>query len=239
MQLANFRTAPPTPPPPAGNVSHDITDWGMDGNDQWSDCGGAMADHYIVAKTGNVALIDKLGGIGTLPMYWKYGLAQGETGTPPAQPDQPDQGVDNPTWFTFLMDMGVIDAWCELPLNDPVEIHAAMLNFSGVCVQVTLTDDANDLFNQHLPWTLANGETPDPNEGHDILLVEYGPQGYCFVTWGALQWATIPWDNSCITGVYVFVSKEDAARNGVDINALIATIRQFNGTVATIPGGTP
>jgi hypothetical protein len=107
-----------------------------------------------------------------------------------------------------------------------------MLNFSGVCVAVELTDDAEQLFNLHEPWTTAQGESPDPQEGHDILLVKYDPTSDTFVTWGGLQGATIPWDSGCITNVYVFVSKEDAQRNGVDIDQLVQACRQFGGTVA-------
>jgi len=34
---------------------------------------------------------------GTMGTYFAYGVAQGEVGTPPAPPDEPDNGVDNAT----------------------------------------------------------------------------------------------------------------------------------------------
>jgi hypothetical protein len=189
-----------------------------------------MSDHYMVAKTGDTSLINQLGGVGPVQLYFQYGIAQGESGT------QPDQGVDNPTWFTYLMNKGIIDAWAELPLTVD-EIHAAMNNFSGVCIAVDLPSDAEQEFNNGQPWSLAGGESPDPNEGHDILLVKYDENGYTFVTWGALEPATAQWDASCIQNAYVFVSKEDAQNNGVNLQSLIAAIQQLGGTVA--PGGQP
>lgn len=223
MMLSNFRAQPPTPPPPTGDVSHGITSWGMDGNDKYGCCGPAATDHYQVAKSGQTSQINTLGGVGPVALYFQYGTAQGEPGP------NPDQGVDNPTWLTFLFNKGVIEAWAQVP-SDPNEIHSAMLNFSGVLIGVDLTDDAEQLFNNHQPWTLSGGESPDPNEGHDILLVTYDDQGDdTFVTWGALQKSTVQWDAGCIQGAYVIVTSDDATRNGVDLVALKAQCASLGG----------
>ena len=47
-----------------------------------------------------------------------------------------------------------------------------MAAFHGVYVGVNLTDDADQLFGQEQPWTTANGEQPDPNDGHCIVKVK-------------------------------------------------------------------
>lgn len=232
LQLSNFRTGTPVPPP-SGDVTYGITDWGMDHNDQWSCCGPAATDHYQVAKAGDVSLIDHLGGSGVLPLYFEYGIAQGEPGP------YPDQGVDNGTWLKFLFDKGIIEAFAELDPNNADEVHQGMLDFGGVLTSVSLTADAEQLFGAHQPWTVASGEMPDPSMGHDILLAKYGPEGDTFVTWGALQLATVAWDSACITGAWVIVTSEDAARTGVDIAALKAKITALGGSVASAPAPTP
>lgn len=226
LRLSNFKTTAPTPPP-TGDVTSGITAWGMDGNDQYGCCGPAATDHYQVAKLGDTSLIGKLGGVGPVPLYFEYGIAQGEPGP------QPDQGVDNDLWLQFLFNKGIIEAFAELDFTNVDEVHQAMLDYRGVLISVELTDDAEQLFNSKQPWTLANGESPDPNEGHDILLVKYGPEGDTFVTWGALQLSTIPWDNSCITSAWVIITSEDAERTGVDIAALQNQIRAWGGKVDT------
>lgn len=230
MQLALFRATAPAKPPAEGDVSHGITDWGMDDNDRLGDCGYAMSDHYVMAKTGDAQLVGTFGG--GVSLYFEYGVAQGETG-PADHPDQPDEGVDPPSWFNFLMDKGLIEAWAEIDAKDADEVHAAMLNFGGVAVAVDLNDSAESEFEAHQPWHLAPGEKADPNEGHFVLGVKYDPETETYVTWGGLQPATLDWDASCIVAVYVFVTKDDAERNGVDINALIAACRQHGGHVAT------
>lgn len=233
LMLARFKDVAAAPPP-EGDVTQGRTDWGIDHNDTFGCCGPAATDHFVMAKIGPSAQPDQLGGRGVLPLYFAYGKSIGEPG------DQPDQGVENATWLKFLFDQGIIEGYAELNKNDPVEIHQAMLDFKGCLVAVSLTDDAEQLFEQHQPWTTAQGEQPDPNMGHDILLVRYGPEGMTFVTWGGLQMSTIPWDHVCILEVWVIMTKEDAARAGVNFTALQNEIRNWGGTqvqpVPSAPG---
>lgn len=224
LYLHHFRTTAPSVPPPSGDVTHGITDWGTDHNDIYSCCGPAATDHYQVAKSGNTLLIDKLGNVGVLPLYFEYGKSQGEPG------GRPDEGVDNASWLKFLFDKGIIEAFGRLNQNDADEVHQAMLDFSGVLIAVSLTDDAEQLFTEHKPWTTAQGEKPDENEGHDILLVKYDENGDTFVTWGGLEASTIGWDHSCIGEAWVIVTSQDATRAGVDIDALKAKCAAFGGT---------
>lgn len=226
LRLSLFRTTAPTAPP-SGDVSRGIEAWGMDGNDQYGDCGPAATDHYQVAKSGEVTQIDKLGGIGPVALYFEYGTSQGEPGP------KPDQGVTNASWLKFLFDKKIIEAYAELDVTNVTEVHQAMIDFSGVLVGVQLNSNAETQFNNHQPWSLANGQQATPNEGHDILLVKYDASGDTFVTWGALQPATVKWDGTCITEAWVVVTSDDAARVGIDITALKQKIAAFGGTVAT------
>lgn len=227
LRLSQFRSTAPAPPP-SGDVTGGLREWGMLGNDQYGCCGPAATMHARMAK----ALVSVQDGTPTFEpgfvvptaeyteaLYFGYGRAMGEPGT------QPDQGVENASWLRWLFGQGLIGWYAELDPTDPDEVHQAMLDCRGVLVAVQLTDDAEQLFGQHQPWTLAQGEQPNPQEGHDILLVRYGPEGDTFVTWGALQEATVPWDASCITDAWCFGTPEDAQRAGYDADAIIAAIR--------------
>lgn len=55
---------------------------------------------------------------------------------------------------------------------NPAEVDSAMAAFHGAYVGVNLTDDADQLFEHQQPWTTANGEQPDPKDGHCIVKVK-------------------------------------------------------------------
>jgi len=198
LHLTNF--APPaSAPPPSGDVTGGITDWGMLGNDKHSDCGAAAFEHGRMAKSGSNVLDDHGTELPadsqeatdhTLQTYYAYGRAMGEPG-----PD-PDQGVDNATWLKYLFDQGMIEGFAELNAKDPNEVHMAMLNFKGVLLGCSLTDQAEQEFNNHQPWTITASERPDPQHGHDIYLVKYDMQAgtETIVTWGADQQCTVAWE---------------------------------------------
>lgn len=231
LLLSKFRTAPAATPPPSGDVTSGITAWGMDGNDEYGDCGPAATDHNQVAKAGNVDEVGKLGGVGPVALYFRYGIAQGEP------PPKPDQGVTNSTWLQWLYEQGVIEGFAELNASDADEVHQAMLDFAGVLVGCTLTDDAETDFEATppIPWNITPQDQPDPNDGHDILLVKYDANGDTFVTWGGLQPATVAWDDGAIDEAWVILTSEDADRAGINLAALQAEIESLGGTESTTP----
>jgi hypothetical protein len=238
LRLSNF-APPPSAPPPQGDVSAAITDWGMLGNDTHSDCGAAAFQHGRMAKSGKNVLADngtlltadsQAATDYTLSSYYAYGRAMGEAGA------EPDQGVQNSTWLKFLFDQRMIEGYAELDATNADEVHMAMLNFGGVLIGCSLTDQALQEFNNHQPWDISATEEPDPNEGHDIYLVKYDTQAgtETVVTWGADQECTIAWQSGEVQAgdleAWVFITAEDAARNGVDLPALQAQIRSLGGT---------
>lgn len=243
LRLTKF--APPaSTPPPSGDVTGGITDWGMLGNDQYGDCGAAAFEHGRMAKSGKNALNDNGTELAadspgatnyTLATYFAYGRAMGEPG------QNPDQGVDNATWLKFLFDQGMIEGYAELDASNADEVHMAMLNFNGVLLGCDLTPEAEQEFAAHQPWTISAHEHPSKKEGHDIYLVKYDTQAgnETIVTWGALQECTLAWE----TGeeqrgdleAWVFISAEDAARNGVNLAALQQAIRDLGGTTTAAP----
>lgn len=232
LALSRFRTSGLPTPPESGDVAMGLASWGMLGNAQFGDCGPAATEHGRMAK----ALVSVTGGVPTYEtgfsvpgaaytegLYFSYGRAQGEPGT------RPDAGVTNATWLRFLYDNGLVDWYGELDTRDPDEIHAVMLACKGVLVAVQLPSDAETQFAAHEPWTL---DSAGIEGGHDVLLVAYTPRGETFVTWGALQDATVDWTAACVTDAWAFGTREDAERAGYTFAAIKAAIDAAGGSVA-------
>jgi hypothetical protein len=96
---------------------------------------------------------------------------------------------------------------------------------------VNLTDDADNLFEQGQPWTTANGEQPDTNNGHCIVKVAAdGSQYDTWVTWGALQRSTRAWTTACLEEAWVIITQEDANATNLNVAALRADIDALHGT---------
>jgi hypothetical protein len=226
LLLSQFRVGA-TAPPANWDGSHGITAFGMDGNDRLSDCGPAATDHGNMAKANNVALLGTLGQpkfAGTIPTYYAYGIAQGEPGP------EPDQGVDNASWLGFLYKNGIIDGYGEVPLT---ELQQYAVDFNGILIACLLSNEAEQEFNNGQPWDDTPNDPPNPNDGHDVLLIKYVESGaIAVVTWGALQQCTPAWVQNNITDAWAILDADDAQRAGIDWSALTAALQAVHGTVA-------
>lgn len=239
LRLSNFKGGvhKVTPPPDSADVSGGLTSWGMLGNDTYGDCGSAGFYHGLMAKAlmANNTATDYLQAAWepgfTVPTdsiveatYFAYGRAQGEPG------EQPDEGVDNATWFAFLKQLGIVELAAQIDPHNRAEFKQAMIDFKGVEIGVALTDDAEQAFETGQPWDVSPSSQPNPQEGHDILVVKYDPQSLTVVTWGGLQECTIAWEDAEIDqymDAWVFFTKEDGARAGVDVDALEAEMNSW------------
>ena len=94
---------------------------------------------------------------------------------------------------------------------------------------VNLTDDAEQLFGVS-PWTVANGEQPDPNDGHCVLRVksDQAARMDTYVTWGALQQATYDWTAACLDEAWLIVTTEEQL--AAFDPSLLADIQALGGT---------
>jgi hypothetical protein len=125
---------------------------------------------------------------------------------------------------------GKIRAFAPVDHTNTVACDAAMEAFHGLYIGVNLTDDADMLFEKGEPWTVANGERPDPNAGHCIVKVKAdGRQFDTWVTWGALQESTREWTAACVDEAWAVVTTEDEAAK-LDMPALLADINALGGT---------
>jgi hypothetical protein len=246
LLLKNFKTAAPTPPS-SGSVAGGVSQWGMLGNDLFENCGPCGVEHLRIAKAlvgVNTDGSPTFRGNFTIPTtknteswYFEYGVAMGEA------PPKPDEGVDNASMLEWLYEVtgGVLPvgddiqewAYAELDVTDLAEIQQSMLDFHGVLMGCCLTDEAEQEFTARQPWQITPSEQPDPQMGHDWVLVEYTPADWTLVTWGALQKALIDFEKGEVSAgdldAWVIITQEDADRAGVDMPALQAAIKAQHG----------
>jgi cell wall-associated NlpC family hydrolase len=261
LLIDRFRATAPGAPPPTGDVSGGITVWGMLCNDRLSCCGFSAIEHYRMAKAAlgggkfQPGFVKPTDGE-TQTLYFAYGIAQGEPGP------EPDEGVTNSTMLAWLFaqtqaaklagDDVEEFAYAEIDVASPGaadRIHSEMLAFHGILVGGLLTDDAEDDFEEGIPWHVTADDQPDPNDGHDWLIVAYDatgtkeidgyPVGDLGVTWGGLQWADIEFDSDAIQEAWVIATREDAERSGADFDAMLAACRALGGVAENPPAPAP
>ena len=182
-----------------------------------------------------------------------YGMAKaacyGETETPEssdalvaeylAYDNGQDIGVNLADVLLAWFKAGKIKAFAPVDHTDPAAVDSAMAEFKGLYVGVGLTSDANELFNQGKPWTVADGQQSEPDQGHCILKVKADGQSLDgYVTWGALQPATREWSAACLEEAWVAIMTEDEAAK-VDMDALLADISALGGTSGPAPAPAP
>jgi len=211
------------------DITGGIIDWGMLGNgpdktckthpNGVGDCTFAGRQHYKMAKAAagdekeEWENSDKL-----VAEYLSYNHGQ-------------DQGANIADLLLSWYQGGKILAFAPVDHTDPAAVDAAMEAFHGAYAGVNLPDDADQLFEQGEPWTTANGERPDPNEGHCIVKVSAdGQRNDTWVTWGALQKSTTGWTRSCLEEAWVIITEEDAKNAKLDLAALKADIDALDGT---------
>jgi hypothetical protein len=194
----------------------------MDGNDTYGDCGPAATDHGNMAKAANPSLLNSLGEpkyAGTVATYLAYTGGQ-------------DTGVDNASWLGWLWKQGIIDGYGEVPLD---QVREYAVQFNGVLLGCLLGDDAESDFENGVPWD--DPPAPDPNDGHDILLIGYKADGTVqYVTWGGLQWVTANWQAKNPTDAWAILDKDDPT---VDWQALETALITVHGVLPPTKPPTP
>lgn len=233
--VADYATQPLPAPVYPVDVSGGITDWEMLGNgpdptctthpDGVGDCTFAGREHYRRAKAAAGEEAEQWETSNELVAeYLRYDDGQ-------------DVGANIADLLLTWYNSQKILAFAPVDHTDPKAVDSAMQAFHGVYVGIDLTDDADQLFENGEAWTTANGEQPDPSEGHCVVKVKAaGGSGLdTWVTWGALQDSTPVWTSECLGEAWVIITEEDADAASLDIAKLRADIDALGGT----GGGTP
>lgn len=226
--VSGYLKAPAAPSYPV-DVSGGITDWKMLGNgpdptltvhggQPVGDCTFAGRQHLRMAKAAadhvqeTWETTDQL-----VTEYLEYDHGK-------------DQGANIADLLLSWFHSSKILAFAPVDHTDPAACDSAMSLFHGLYVGVNLTDDADQLFGQGQPWTVAHGEKPDPNEGHCIVKVKADGHGTdTWVTWGALQESTTDWTGACLEEAWAVITTEDQA-DKLDMPKLLADIKALGGT---------
>ena len=211
------------------DVSGGITEWGMDGNDRYGDCTFAGRLHYEMSKSAaNGEPMPTETATQLVAEYLAYDHGQ-------------DVGANIADLLLSWYRAGVILGFAPVDHTDRSQCDAAMAQFKGLYLGGDLTDDADQLFENHEPWTVADGQQPDPQDGHCFLRVKStgaDPGAMSTdVTWGAEQESTAAWDAACITEAWVIVMSQDEM-NPEELAALQADIAALGGTGGTPANGT-
>ncbi len=226
--LTSYLTSPLPAPSYPVDVTSGITDWQMLGNgpdptctthpNGVGDCTFAGRQHYRMAKAAAEQETETWESSNDLVKeYLKYDHGK-------------DEGANIADLLLYWYKAGKILAFAPVDHTNAAEVDSAMAAFHGTYVGVNLTDDADQLFGQGQPWTVAGGQQPDPNEGHCIVKVKAdGSRLDGWVTWGAIQESTLDWTKACLDEAWVIISQEDAAAANVDIAALRADIDALHG----------
>lgn len=210
------------------DVSGGITEWGMLGNGPDTactshpkgvgDCTFAGRQHYRMAKAAAGKETETWESSNDLVAeYLKYDHGK-------------DEGANIADLLLYWYKAGAILAFAPVDHTKPAAVDAAMQAFHGAYVGVNLTDDADQLFEQHQPWTVAGGQRANPMEGHCIVKVAAdGSQYDSWVTWGGAQRSTLAWTAACLEEAWVVITHEDESPQ-LDIASLRADINALHGT---------
>jgi hypothetical protein len=227
--LSSYLTTPLPPPVYPVDVSAGIVDWGMLGNgpdptlpqypDGVSDCTFAGRQHNRMAKAA----------AGGEQEQWE--TTEALVAEYLAYDKGKDVGANIADLLLHWYRAGTIIGFAPLDHTNAAEVDSAMAAFHGAYVGVNLTSDADQLFEQHQPWTLANGEQPSPSDGHCIVKVAAdGSQFDSWVTWGGIQRSTLAWTQACLEEAWVIITEEDAQAVSLDVAKLLADINALHGT---------
>jgi hypothetical protein len=113
-------------------------------------------------------------------------------------------GIDPGSFFAWLKATGRIKDYAQVTNLSIENVHAEMISMDGVLLTLNLTQRSyNQAFSKE-PWTLENGETPDPLLGHAVADVSYDATDDGVVTWGIVKSMSRAYFEACVTGCWVF-----------------------------------
>jgi hypothetical protein len=235
LYLPAYLREPLPPPVYPVNASGGITAWGMLGNgpdptctshpNGVGDCTFAGRQHYRMAKAAAGKEVETWETSNQLVAEYL------------AYDDGKDQGAQIADLLLYWYKAGTILAFAPLDHTNPAEVDSALAAFHGVYAGVNLTADADNLFEQHEPWSIAHGQQPDPSDGHCIVKVAAdGSKLDTWVTWGAEQPSTLAWTAACLDEAWVIITQEDAEAGILDIAQLRADIDALHGDERSATG---
>ena len=203
-----------------------VTSWPMYANDRIGDCTLAAMGHSLTAmgvSAGNgQALFDDPEIIKAYSAVSGYDPATGAN----------DNGAQMQDVLAYMRSTGMTDtsgkvhqviAYAALRSPaDPTLLSRCLATFGTVYTGINCPQSAEDQF-QKGPWIYDPG-SPILG-GHAISLHRRKPYGsqvgvFDFSTWGALQWATIPFIAHLVEEAWIFITADWLEANGASVDGI-------------------
>lgn len=223
LPKAPAKVAPPTP---LAAWSTDGYPWGMDGNDNYGDCGVAGVNHGFMADA--VAAFQTKETFPTDDEIVDYYLTY--TGGE-------DNGVVLSDFLSYVKQKGflnshTIKAYAPVHYQDITTLHFAIWAYCFAYTGIEVTDLMQEAYQEGQPWTLESFQDGQVEGGHCVPLVGYDSKYLYCVTWGKIQPIEYSAWNYMASEAWAVVTGEFLARGGdgrgVKLDALEADINKLN-----------
>jgi hypothetical protein len=172
-----YYAAGPLPKPPAVVAAPSLA-YGMDGNDQWGDCGVAGINHGLMAAAADTSQTETFP---TADQVVQYYLAY--TGGD-------DTGVVLSDFLVYVKANGflghTVSAYAPVSVTDIPTLQFAVNAYDFAYTGIAVTEAMEQAFGQGEPWTLNDLDSPVAG-GHAIPIVGYDSSWLYCVTWGQVQ----------------------------------------------------
>jgi hypothetical protein len=225
LRLARYvdRAALPKPPP-ALDVTANVHDWPMYGNDRIGDCTCAAAGHMIEAWTGVAA--------GTAVEVSERAVLSAFDRVKIVDPATGEEGAVELDVLKFWRKTGVsrhrIGAFASVPIDDHDLVRTAAFLFGGLYLGLELPISAQTQGVWDWTGSLDGASRPGSWGGHAVDVVRYGAGSLSVVTWGRLQELTWSFWDRYVDECYCILSQDfiagDRAPNGFRLAELKADL---------------
>lgn len=208
---------------PAVPAASDGTKWGMDGNDQYGDCGVAGINHGFMADAAITTETEPFPDDQAIVNYYlTYTGGQ-------------DSGVVLADFLKYVKTAGflnshTISAYAPVAEHDIPTLHFAISTYGFSYTGITVTEAMQEAFQDGEPWTLESLESPVAG-GHCIPLVGYDSKYLYAITWGAVQAIDYSAWHYMSTEAWAVITGEFASKGGdnrgVNLSALQADLSKL------------
>jgi hypothetical protein len=204
---------------PSVPAQSDGTAWGMDGNDNYGDCGVAGLNHGFMCDAAALKEQETFPSADDIVQYY-LNYTGGD-----------DTGVVLSAFLHYVQGKGFLDkhtvkAYAPVAEHDIPTLQYAVAEYKFTYTGITVTDQMMTDFNNGQPWTMESVQG-NVEGGHCIPIVGYDSQFLYVVTWGAVQPIAYPAWHQISTEAWAIITGEDTT-GAVNLAALEADLKKLS-----------
>lgn len=221
--LDYYAAARELPGPPAAVTVPAVAVWGMDGNDQYGDCGVAGINHGFMSAAADTSETEAFpGDAGIVSYYLKY------TGGA-------DDGVVLSDFLAYVKKTGffghTVAAYAPVSISDIRTLQFATYAYDFAYAGISVTQAMEQAFQDGRPWTLADARGMVVG-GHCVPVVGYDSNYLYVVTWGQVQPVAYTAWRHIASEAWAVISGEITAKgddgHGINLTELQADLSQLD-----------